>query len=115
MTKARAKVGRPQEYDRLSLAAAFQEYIEATEIPIIAEFAYKNNVVRDTLYDWPEFATLLKKCVAKKEAALESKALAGDVNVAMAIFSLKQLGWSDKQDIKHNIQPIAIDGKLATV
>lgn len=84
----------------------FEQYIEETEIPIIAEFVYKHlsplNLDKVYLYDRLEFSTLLKKCVAKKEAALEAKALKGDVNVSMAIFSLKQMGWRDKFDVAGN-------------
>lgn len=108
-----AKAGRPRIYDRNELAKAMQQYIEATDIPIIAEFAHKNGVLRELLYDWPEFSTLLKRCTEKKEAALERKALAGEINVSMAIFSLKQLGWSDKQETKHSGQVVAIHGALA--
>lgn len=32
--------GRPHEYDREALAAEFETYIEATDIPNVAEFAY---------------------------------------------------------------------------
>jgi hypothetical protein len=31
--------GRPREYDRDALAREFGSYIDATEIPIVAEFA----------------------------------------------------------------------------
>jgi hypothetical protein len=88
--------GRPRQYDRADLARQFEAYIEATEIPIVAEFASQRGVPRFLLYDWPEFSTLLKNCTDKKEAALERKALAGEINVVMAIFGLKQLGWSDR-------------------
>lgn len=53
------------------------------------------------LYDWPESSTLLKLCIDKKEAQLERKALAGQINVVMAIFSLKQQGWSDRTEQTH--------------
>jgi hypothetical protein len=82
------------------LRERFKEYIDNKEIPIIAEFAYKNEVPRKTLYDLDGFSPLLKKCRDKKEAALESKALKGGVNVTMAIFSLKQLGWRDKVSVE---------------
>lgn len=91
-----AKRGAPRKTDRAVLAAAFEKYIEETDIPIIAEFATNQKVVREHLYDMPELSTLLKRCTQKKEANLEKRALNGDVNTSMAIFSLKQLGWSDK-------------------
>jgi len=95
--------GRPPKYSKeklKELAEKFAEYIESTSIPIIAEFAYTNDIDRTALYDNEEFSTLLKKCIAKKEAQLEKGVLAGKLNPAMGIFSLKQLGWSDKREIK---------------
>lgn len=103
--------GRPREYDREAIYAAFEKYIAETDIPIIAEFSYKQGFGKATLYDWPEFSNLLNLCTAKKESALESKGLAGDVNTTMAIFSLKQLGWSDRNDLTlkgDKAHPIAI-------
>lgn len=93
-------MARPREYDREALAHAFEQYISDTELPIVAEFAYLNDVPRETLYTWDEFQTLLKRCIAKKEAALERGMYAEDINVTAAIFSLKQLGWKDK--IEHS-------------
>lgn len=110
--------GRPRQYNREQLLVEFGAYIEAKDIPIVAEFAYQHSVPRELLYDWEEFSTLLKDCIAKKESALERKALSGEINVTMAIFSLKQLGWSDKQETTHKgdaAHPLVIsasDGKL---
>jgi len=94
--------GRPPIYtqDFLDdLAVKFEKYIEETELPIIAEFSYKNNIDRNVLYDNDEFSALLKKCIAKKEAQLERNTIGGKYNPAMAIFSLKQIGWTDKKEI----------------
>src|SRR5580700_6090069 len=88
-------VGAPRTYDRAKLLVALEQYIESTEIPILSEFAYKNGLYRQRLYEFPELEDALKRCVSKKEAALASKALKGEVNCTMAIFSLKQLGWKD--------------------
>ena len=84
----------------------FTEYIDNNELPIIAEFAYMNNIERQYLYDNAMFSTLLKKCIAKKEANLERGALTGRLNSTMAIFSLKQIGWKDKQADEMQQQPI---------
>ena len=89
-------MGRPREYDRAALARKFQRYVAATEMPVVAQFAYENAVPRELLYDWEEFSTLLKLSAAKKEAFLEINGLAGKLNTAMAIFSLKQMGWKDR-------------------
>lgn len=99
MTKRRP--GRPKEYteDKMGeLVERFREYIDTTDIPIIAEFAYQNDIDRTLLYDNEQFSTLRKKCIAKKEANLERGALLGQVNPTVAIFSLKQLGWKDRQE-----------------
>ena len=95
--------GRPRNLsdDEVSdLAREFEDYISTTDIPIIAEFAYKTGIARQSLYDYPEFSTLTKAAIDKKEAQLERKALNGEIDKTMAIFSLKQLGWSDKLERK---------------
>jgi hypothetical protein len=111
--------GRPPKLsddEKGLLLKKFEIYINETDIPIIKEFAYKNEVISTNLYDWVEFSTLLKRCTDKKEAALERKALKGEINTGMAAFSLKQLGWSDQQRAHVEItQKPAIDySKLST-
>lgn len=94
-----AKVGRPSKLNDCDIQETikkFEKYIDETPIPIVAEFAYQNKILRETLYDYKEFSTVLKACIDKKTAQLEKAGLANKVNVGMAIFSLKQLGWSDK-------------------
>jgi len=101
-TTAKRPVGRPIEWtpQRIeALRVKFLQYIKDTEIPIIAEFAYLNGTYRQLLYDLPEFSDAIKLCISKKESALEKKGLTGEVNTTMAIFSLKQLGWKDKQEV----------------
>ena len=98
--------GRPRKYTDEEIQGIYDkptEYIDATTIPILNEFAYMNDLVRQSLYDYPELSTLLKRCSQKKQANLEKAALANKVNVPMAIFSLKQMGWSDRQEIKHEV------------
>ena len=94
-------MGRPREYDREALSVKFEQYINDTEVPIIAEFSYLNDVPRDLIYQWEEFLTLLNRCIAKKETALERGMLSSRYPPAAAIFSLKQLGWTDKVDTTH--------------
>lgn len=95
-----AKRGRPFKYpenEMQALVEKFERYIEETDIPILAEFAYQNNVTRPWMYDQPEFSTLIKKCMDKKEVALEKGMLTNTLNSTGSIFSLKQLGWRDKE------------------
>ena len=79
-------------------------YIEDTEIPIICEFCYLNDIRRERIYEFgrenEEFSHTLKKCIYKKEAQLEKLGLIGACNPTMAIFSLKQLGWRNKPEEK---------------
>ena len=96
------KIGRPRKYTVKRIKDIIKKinaYIKSEEIPIVAEFAYKNNVRRQALYEYSEFSDTIKKLIAKKEANLEKLALVGAINPTMAIFSLKQLGWSDRRDL----------------
>lgn len=95
---------RTQAQDE-QLFKKFEKYINDTTLPIIAEFAYMNEIDRNYLYDNAIFSTLLKRCIAKKEANLEKGALTGKLNPSMAIFSLKQIGWKDRQETEGNTMP----------
>jgi hypothetical protein len=93
--------GQPRKYNKdqvKKLVNDFEKYINETDIPIIAEFAYMNDIHREIIYDYSEFSTLRKKAINKKEAQLEKLGLLNVLNPALAIFSLKQLGWRDKQE-----------------
>lgn len=95
-------MARPVEWteeSRSELLRLFLSYITETEVPIIAEFAYQNGIYRQRMYEWPEFTDAIKLCITKKEAQLEKGALSGQLNTTMAIFSLKQIGWRDRQEI----------------
>ena len=97
-------MARPVKYTKEKLEeiqSLLEKYIEETDIPIVAEFAYLNRINRSELYLHDELKNTIKALIDKKESQLEKKALKGGVNHTMAIFSLKQLGWKDKQEIKH--------------
>ena len=81
------------------IIAEFDAYIENTTIPIVSEFCYTHDVLKDDLYNYEEFYPVTRRCIAKKEAMLEKLSLTGQISTTQAIFSLKQLGWKDKQDI----------------
>ena len=107
MSKKKRPVGRPvsvwtKEYIK-EIRDKMNEYIDNEEIPIVAEFAYKNDVHREQLYNLGHWNKELKKMIQKKEANLEKHALLNKVNTTMAVFSLKQLGWSDKQQIEQTV------------
>ena len=95
-------MGRPRNYNAEQIEEIkkiMERYIDETDLPIVAELAYTNNIPRQTFYDYPEFSTLLKKLLDKKETQLEKLGAFNVINSTMAVFSLKQLGWRDKQEI----------------
>lgn len=97
--------GRPVIYTEKKLneiIKAVNEYTDKTEIPILAEFAYLNDIRRSTLYDHKELSHAIKRLMEKKEFTLEKKAMASETNSTFAIFSLKQMGWRDKQELDIN-------------
>lgn len=99
--------GRPIEYteERIKeINDKLNNYIDETDIPIVVEFAYKNNIRRATLYEIPALSYTIKRLIYKKEANLERMGLQGGINITMAVFSLKQLGWKDKTEVDHNVK-----------
>ena len=94
-------------------------YIDNTELPIFKEVCYLNDWNPDRIYqlsqESEELLCAIKKCHCKKEVELEKGALTGKYNATMAVFSLKQLGWKDKQeiDVASNIDSVSV--KVDTV
>jgi len=99
--KKKNKVGAPVTKWTPEYLAEFEkkiiDYTDKTKIPILAEFAYQNNISREQLYQYPELTYAIKRLLLKKESQLEKFGLTK--NSSMAIFSLKQLGWTDKSEI----------------
>ena len=93
----------------LEICEAIKAYTDNVTVPIISEFCYKNDIRKQRLYEDDRFSDSIKRLIEKKEANLEKLALAGKVNTTMAIFSLKQLGWTDKQEISHSGEVTIID------
>jgi len=97
-------MARPKKYTKKYLkeiAILIDEYTDKSAIPILAECAGNLDHHRQFFYehdDCPEFLDAVKRLLTKKEARLEIGGLSGKLNVSMAIFSLKQMGWSDKHD-----------------
>ena len=101
------KSGRPPKVNIDALINDADDYIETADPPIMAEYAHMHGITRQYLYELakreeadgrPELSDTIKKISEGKEVKLEKKALSGDYNSSMAIFSLKQLGWKDKID-----------------
>jgi len=104
--------GRPKEYTPEKIAEIIDQlnkYIDETECPIIADFAYKHNIRRQSLYDFKEFSDTLRKMIDKKESVLFFKGLSGDYNSQIVKLGLAQLGYTDKVD--NSISTIDGDGK----
>ena len=94
-------MGRPKKYTAdAEIKLLLEKYVDDTEIPIVAEFAYLNNVSRKILYE--NYSDTIKKLICKKEAQLERLALTRKIDKTMAIFSLKQLGWRDIPEQKQS-------------
>lgn len=103
--------GRPIEYtpERIQEIIEYMEkYIEDSAIPSIAKFAYISNMSRQALYEHSEFSDMLKRLKDKREAALEEKLFSDPRFATGTIFALKQMGWSDKQEIDHTTKGQAI-------
>ncbi len=98
--------GRPKEEKYKNIAEDLEKYVNESKLPILAEFAYKNNLTREYLYTLSKnderLFNAIKKCMLKKETILEQGALTGKLNPTMAIFSLKQIGWSDHKEIEED-------------
>lgn len=96
--------GRPKKYTDEYLAElreSLEVYIEETDIPILKEWCVSVGIPSKHVYDFEPLSDPIKVLIDKKEANLERKGLQGEVDRTMAIFSLKQLGWRDKQEMEH--------------
>lgn len=100
--------GRPPKVKVKDIIADVDAYLAAADPPIVAEFAHRHNITREYLYQLaekenekgrPQLSYAIKRISEAKEIALEKGGLCGDYQANMAIFSLKQLGWRDKQDV----------------
>lgn len=97
--------GRPPKVKINDILAAVDPYLEDADPPIVAEFAHQQGITRQYLYELAATAKkrgdarlsdAIKKLSEAKEIKLERGGLSGRYSPSVAIFSLKQLGWSDK-------------------
>ena len=98
-------MARPKKYTQKFIAEkiiALNEYTKKTDIPILKEFCYQNDIPSNHIYDYKEFSESIRLLINKKEAQLERLGLKGETNPTLTVFSLKQLGWRDKQEIEHS-------------
>ena len=114
--------GRPKkpQYKIKTMVKRMQEYIrdcnvdgtqtlpdgrrKPVHVPILKECCLKNNWNYDYLHELAreneELSLTIKELIGWKEVILEQGMLTGVFRPGAAIFSLKQLGWTDRQDIK---------------
>jgi hypothetical protein len=100
-------VGRPpiKEETIKAIIRDFDEYIDNHEsIPTHYEFwstiAHKKyGIALSTFYDKEEFSESRKKCNEAQKDKVIRLGLFNVINATMAIFLLKNLGMSDRQDI----------------
>jgi hypothetical protein len=92
-----------QKYKTENLVALLDKYTNDTDIPILKEVCYQNYLNYDTIMKYQRTDELLmqsiKRLLNKKESQLERKGLNKELDRTVAIFSLKQLGWKDRQEI----------------
>jgi len=103
--------GRPPKYDNVkSLIKKIDEYFENLKSekknPSITGLAlYLGFESRQSFYDYEkheEFSYVIKKARLQIENFYEEKLLSR--NTVGAIFALKNMGWSDKQEIQGQLQ-----------
>lgn len=95
-------MARPIKYTPELLAeveSKIIEYTEGTELPSVAECAYKLGIVREQMYEYPELSYALKRLITKKEWKLEERMYTGKSPVAACIFALKNIGWRDNLEL----------------
>lgn len=99
-------MARPQKITDEQLIKAANKYLEDCnankDIPIVREFALQVGLCNSRLYERAlindELSSAIKRISDTKQVVLEKGALTGKFNPTMAIFSLKQMGWSDHKD-----------------
>lgn len=101
--------GRPPHFDTPDkLQELVDDYFyqleQIKESPTITGLAFHLGFAsRNSLYDYEgrdEFSGIIKKARLRVEMGYEKK-LHGKYPPIGAIFALKNMGWSDKQEIKH--------------
>lgn len=78
--------------------------------PLLAGFAWKLGVSRDTLHEWakrhPEFSDAYARAREAQEVILATGGLNGAYNATFATLTAKNiLGWRDKTDLEHATKP----------
>lgn len=95
-------IGRPLLFETpQKLEQAIDGYINTEKKPTLAGLAYHLGIDRHTLYNYKEredFFHILKKATDFVQYKYEER-LIYESNPTGVIFALKNMGWSDKQEI----------------
>lgn len=93
---------RSDKYNIEEMCNIIDDYTDSTYVPILKEVCYQNHWNYDTVMKYQreneELMQSIKRLLDKKEADLERGGLTGTLNKTVVVFSLKQLGWKDKQE-----------------
>lgn len=112
-------IGRPPKVDLEQMILDADEYMKSADPPIVAEFAHQHDITRSYLYQLADakkregddrLSNAIKAISESKEVMLEKKALTGEYAGKMAIFSLKQLGWTDKVEQNTTARVVDLSG-----
>ena len=103
--------GRPKIWESPEvLSKLIDEYFQSDERKTLSGLAVFLDIDRQTLYNYAdrdEFFDILKKARSKIEALYEERAIY-EMNPTGVIFALKNMGWTDKQDINQNLKVTGI-------
>lgn len=104
------------KYDIAKMVEIIDDYTDKTSVPILKEICYQNHWYYDYVMQLQrnneDLTHSIKRLLDKKEVALERGMISGDLKATACIFSLKQLGWKDKQEIEYTageLQPLKIE------
>jgi hypothetical protein len=92
-----------------------EAYTESEPIPTMWGFAYKNRLNRTQLYKYPELSDTIKRMEDKAVDQLIRGGLAGKLNPAVTIFTLKNHGLKDSHEVtlENDAETKALTAKLA--
>lgn len=91
------------KYDIPEMIEIIDKYTNETDIPILKEVCYQNywnyDYITELQRNNENLSWSIKRLLNKKEAQLERLSLTKVIDRTTAIFSLKQLGWKDRQEV----------------
>lgn len=103
---------KKEKYKLKNLCKIIDDYTNNTEIPILKEVCYQNELNYTYVMQMrakeenEELSNSIKRLLEKKESQLERLGLLGKIDRGIAIFSLKQLGWKDKPEQDDDIENV---------